>query len=68
MLNNPPISLLTKLPVALHEGLLAYLDAHEDWEQDSVLAAALSLFFSLVEERRCPLVVSTKSGKSLHVS
>lgn len=62
--NNPPISLMTKLPVPLHEALLAYLDCHGDWEQDRVLTAALSLFFSVVEESGRPLVAFRKSGET----
>ncbi|MEM9116904.1 MAG: DUF2811 domain-containing protein [Cyanobacteria bacterium P01_F01_bin.56] len=39
-----PVSLLIEVPEPLHEALQDYLDAHPDWDQDRVFAAALSLF------------------------
>lgn len=38
------VSLSTEIPQELHESLQRYLDEHPTWDQDRVLAAALSLF------------------------
>ncbi|MFB6275126.1 MAG: DUF2811 domain-containing protein [Halothece sp.] len=38
------VSLSTEIPQELHESLQRYLDEHPSWDQDRVLAAALSLF------------------------
>lgn len=41
---NATVSILTEIPEELHESLKSYLENHPDWDQDRVLAAALSLF------------------------
>lgn len=41
---NATVSILTEIPEELHESLKSYLENHSDWDQDRVLAAALSLF------------------------
>lgn len=38
------INLSTEIPQELHESLQRYLEEHPSWDQDRVLAAALSLF------------------------
>jgi hypothetical protein len=38
------VSILTEIPEELHESLQRYLEAHPNWDQDRVFAAALSLF------------------------
>lgn len=38
------VNLSTEIPQELHESLQRYLDEHPNWDQDRVLAAALSLF------------------------
>ncbi|MCW6038329.1 DUF2811 domain-containing protein [Spirulina subsalsa FACHB-351] len=38
------ISILAEIPEELHASLKTYLDTHPNWDQDRVLAAALSLF------------------------
>lgn len=38
------VSVLTEIPEELYESLRSYLESHPDWDQDRVLAAALSLF------------------------
>ena len=38
------ISLLVEIPEALHQSFLTFLDTRPDWDQDRVMAAALSLF------------------------
>jgi len=38
------VSVLTEIPEELYESLQSYLESHPDWDQDRVLAAALSLF------------------------
>ncbi len=38
------VSILTEIPEELHESLKRYLETHPAWDQDRVLAAALSLF------------------------
>ncbi len=41
---NTNVSILTEIPEELHKSLQTYLDAHPNWDQDRVFAAALSLF------------------------
>ncbi len=38
------VSLSAKIPEELHESLQRYLEENPNWDQDRVLAAALSLF------------------------
>jgi len=38
------VNLSTEIPQELHESLQRYLNEHPTWDQDRVLAAALSLF------------------------
>ena len=38
------LSLMIEIPEALHQSFLKFLDARPDWDQDRVMAAALSLF------------------------
>jgi hypothetical protein len=38
------VSLSIEIPQELHESLQRYLDEHPNWDQNRVLAAALSLF------------------------
>lgn len=42
MKRNIPLS--AEIPQELHESLQRYLDEHPSWDQNRVLAAALSLF------------------------
>ncbi len=41
---NTTISILAEIPEDLHAALTGYLEAHANWDHDSILAAALSLF------------------------
>lgn len=41
---NATVSILAEIPESLHDSLKTYLEAHPDWDQDRVFAAALSLF------------------------
>jgi len=41
---NAKVTLSTKIPEELHKSLQRYLEEHPSWDQDRVLAAALSLF------------------------
>ncbi len=41
---NTTISILTEIPEELYEAVSLYLDAHTDWDQDRVFAAAVSMF------------------------
>ncbi len=41
---NTTISILTEIPEELYEAVSHYLDAHTDWDQDRVFAAAVSMF------------------------
>lgn len=41
---NITVSILTEIPEDLYEAVSHYLDAHADWDQDRVFAAAVSLF------------------------
>ncbi|NJP11594.1 MAG: DUF2811 domain-containing protein [Leptolyngbyaceae cyanobacterium RU_5_1] len=41
---NTTVSILAEIPEELHEALTCYLEAHADWDQDRLFAAALSLF------------------------
>ncbi|UZQ52774.1 DUF2811 domain-containing protein [Trichothermofontia sichuanensis B231] len=41
---NAMVSILAEIPESLHDSLKTYLEAHPDWDQDRVFAAALSLF------------------------
>ena len=43
---NITVSILTEIPEDLYEAVSHYLDAHADWDQDRVFAAAVSLFLS----------------------
>ena len=38
------VSILADIPEELHFSLKSYLETHPHWDQDSVFAAALSLF------------------------
>ncbi|MDX2229627.1 MAG: DUF2811 domain-containing protein [Leptolyngbyaceae cyanobacterium bins.349] len=48
---NMTVSILTEIPEELYEAVSHYLDAHTDWDQDRVFAAAVSLF--LVQNGDC---------------
>ncbi len=41
---NTTVSILAEIPEDLHQALIRYLETHVDWDHDSILAAALSLF------------------------
>ncbi|QDZ41182.1 DUF2811 domain-containing protein [Euhalothece natronophila Z-M001] len=41
---NTNVSLSAKIPQELHESLQTYLAENPNWDQDRLLAAALSLF------------------------
>lgn len=41
---NITVSILTEIPEELYEAVSHYLDAHTEWDQDRVFAAAVSLF------------------------
>jgi Protein of unknown function (DUF2811) len=41
---NTTVSILADIPEELHLSLKQYLEAHPEWDQDRVFAAALSLF------------------------
>jgi hypothetical protein len=41
---NTTISILAEIPEDLHQALTGYLETHSNWDHDSILAAALSLF------------------------
>jgi predicted TPR repeat methyltransferase len=41
---NTTISILAEIPEDLHQALTGYLETHANWDHDSILAAALSLF------------------------
>lgn len=41
---NTSVSILAEIPEELHESLTNYLESHPTWDQDRVIAAALSLF------------------------
>lgn len=41
---NITVSILTEIPEELYDAVSHYLDAHTDWDQDRVFAAAVSLF------------------------
>lgn len=43
---NITVSILTEIPEDLYEAVSHYLDAHTDWDQDQVFAAAVSLFLT----------------------
>jgi len=43
---NMTISILAEIPEDLYEAVSHYLDAHADWDQDRVFAAAVSLFLA----------------------
>lgn len=43
---NITVSILTEIPEELYEAVSHYLDAHTDWDQDRVFAAAVSLFLT----------------------
>jgi hypothetical protein len=43
---NITVSILTEIPEDLYEAVSHYLDAHTDWDQDRVFAAAVSLFLT----------------------
>jgi hypothetical protein len=49
---NPTISILTEIPEELHRALRDYLDTHPAWDQDQVLAVALSLFLLQSTQKR----------------
>jgi hypothetical protein len=38
------VSILAEIPEGLHETMTQFLETHEDWDQDRLFAAALSLF------------------------
>jgi hypothetical protein len=38
------VSILIKIPHTLHEPVQNYLETHPDWDEDRLLAAAVSLF------------------------
>lgn len=41
---NTTISILAEIPEELHEAVTGYLETHNNWDQDRLFAAALSLF------------------------
>ncbi len=43
---NITVSILTEIPEDLYDAVAHYLDAHTDWDQDQVFAAAVSLFLT----------------------
>ena len=43
---NITISILAEIPEDLYEAVSHYLDAHTDWDQDQVFAAAVSMFLA----------------------
>jgi hypothetical protein len=43
---NITVSILAEIPEDLYEAVSHYLDAHTDWDQDQVFAAAVSLFLT----------------------
>jgi hypothetical protein len=49
---NTQISILAEIPEELHESLKDYLEAHPNWDQDRVFAAALSLFLLQNSDRK----------------
>lgn len=42
--DSTTVSLLVEIPEALHQSIQHYLDVHENWSQERMLQAALSLF------------------------
>lgn len=38
------VSILAEIPEELHQSLQDYLETHQNWDQDRVISAALSLF------------------------
>jgi hypothetical protein len=38
------VSIFIKIPNKLHEPVKTYLDTHPDWDEERLLAAAVSLF------------------------
>lgn len=41
---TPSVCLLSEVPEGLLESLKGFLDDHQDWDQNRVMASALSLF------------------------
>jgi len=48
---NITVSILTEIPEDLYEAMSHYLDAHAEWDQDRIFAAAVSLF--LAQNSQC---------------
>ncbi len=48
---NITVSILAEIPEELHESVTQYLEAHAEWDQDRLFAAALSLF--LLQNGEC---------------
>jgi hypothetical protein len=44
-----PITTVCEMPEALHKALAKFINSHPDWDQDRVIAVALSIFLQSQE-------------------